>query len=283
MTGTRMVEEVQMLLQEGNAALLAGDAIEARQRFRRVLELEPDNVEALIGLAGSVRPYREKRDYLQRALELNPTSAEARASLAFVEAKMAAGEVLAPRGVQLREPTLLELPPEQIDAPLEPAVDTLFCYNHPDRETGLQCTNCTRPICHECVRPAPVGQLCPECARARRPRNYQVSAGELAIAGVVTLIASLIVSVLGMFVLRGFFAFFIAFIVAPLLGELIVRMLDRLTHAKRGKEMQIAVGIGMGLGAAPLLLLVLAGGGFAVLPTLLFLGLATATVVARLR
>jgi membrane associated rhomboid family serine protease len=36
------------------------------------------------------------------------------------------------------------------------------CYRHPDRETGLSCSECGRPICTECMTPAPVGQRCPE-------------------------------------------------------------------------------------------------------------------------
>lgn len=39
------------------------------------------------------------------------------------------------------------------------------CYRHADRETRLSCSNCGRPVCVECVRSAPVGQKCPECAK----------------------------------------------------------------------------------------------------------------------
>ena len=38
------------------------------------------------------------------------------------------------------------------------------CYRHGDRETRLACSACERPVCVECVRSAPVGQKCPECA-----------------------------------------------------------------------------------------------------------------------
>ncbi len=38
------------------------------------------------------------------------------------------------------------------------------CYRHPDRITGLSCTNCGRPICVECSQDAAVGQKCPECS-----------------------------------------------------------------------------------------------------------------------
>ena len=37
-----------------------------------------------------------------------------------------------------------------------------YCYRHPDRETGLSCSECERPICYECMTPAPVGLRCPE-------------------------------------------------------------------------------------------------------------------------
>ncbi len=41
------------------------------------------------------------------------------------------------------------------------------CYRHPDRETGLHCSNCGRPICAECMTHAAVGIRCPECAAGR--------------------------------------------------------------------------------------------------------------------
>ena len=38
------------------------------------------------------------------------------------------------------------------------------CYRHSDRETGVSCSNCGRPICTDCMTPTPVGMRCPECA-----------------------------------------------------------------------------------------------------------------------
>ncbi len=38
----------------------------------------------------------------------------------------------------------------------------MHCYRHPDRETYVSCSDCGRPICTECMTPAPVGQRCPE-------------------------------------------------------------------------------------------------------------------------
>lgn len=37
-----------------------------------------------------------------------------------------------------------------------------YCYRHPDRETGLSCSECGRPICYECMTPAAVGLRCPD-------------------------------------------------------------------------------------------------------------------------
>jgi membrane associated rhomboid family serine protease len=41
------------------------------------------------------------------------------------------------------------------------------CYRHPNRETGVSCSNCGRPICPDCMTPTPVGMRCPECAQQR--------------------------------------------------------------------------------------------------------------------
>ncbi len=49
--------------------------------------------------------------------------------------------------------------------------DVRHCYRHHDRETGVSCSNCGRPICHECMIPAPVGFRCPECVKEQGGRG----------------------------------------------------------------------------------------------------------------
>jgi hypothetical protein len=278
--------EVTTLIQEGTAALQAGNAIDARKYFRRATDIDAENVDAWIGLAQSVRSYKEKHQLWQHVLEIDPTNSEARDSLTDVEAKLAAGEVLAPpitsKVAPAAEPEADSTAAENTGTVTE--VD--YCYRHPDRETGLYCVQCGRPICTECVRPAFVGQLCPECARERRPRNYQVSTSTLLLTGSVTFMLSLVMSLLINLFLGGWFII-LSFFIAPAAAEMVVRLLDKVTHAKRGREMQLAVGIAYTLGAAPWVLLPLLAFGF--VPGLLPLGLivftviAVVTLVARLR
>src|SRR5438093_9554627 len=45
--------------------------------------------------------------------------------------------------------------------------EVMYCYRHPDRETGLSCSDCGRPICVDCMTVAPVGIRCPDHAGTR--------------------------------------------------------------------------------------------------------------------
>ncbi|MEX0832507.1 MAG: rhomboid family intramembrane serine protease [Actinomycetota bacterium] len=53
-------------------------------------------------------------------------------------------------------------PPPYEAPPLE------ACYRHPNVGTRVHCTRCGRPICPECMIPAPVGYQCPECVEQAR-------------------------------------------------------------------------------------------------------------------
>jgi membrane associated rhomboid family serine protease len=55
------------------------------------------------------------------------------------------------------------------------------CYRHPDRITGLSCSECGRPICTECITMAPVGIRCPE--HSGKPQGVQRVARGAARAG----------------------------------------------------------------------------------------------------
>jgi membrane associated rhomboid family serine protease len=59
-----------------------------------------------------------------------------------------------------------------------------YCYRHPDRETGLSCSECGRPICYECMTPAPVGLRCPEHSGKPQGVRKMTSPVQRAVTGV---------------------------------------------------------------------------------------------------
>ena len=60
-----------------------------------------------------------------------------------------------------------ELPPD-LELAMPDDLEVSHCYRHHDRETGVSCANCGRPICYECMIPAAVGFRCPECMKEQQ-------------------------------------------------------------------------------------------------------------------
>ena len=255
--------EVRRLIQAGRAAALAGDTFAARNAFRHATELDTNSVDAWIGLSSVVPILSEKSSYLQRALVIDPEHAEARMSLEYVVKLLAEGMQIAPsqRTAERRatgDASPLLSAPERDTAP---ATETLFCYIHPDRETGLRCVQCTRPICGQCAMPAAVGQLCPECRKERRPTNYKVEPRDLILIGLTAAAIAFLIGAL-LTVLPGF-GIFISIGAGWLGGILVVRAIDRVSRTKRGRSVQIAAGGGIVIGA-------MLGGSLAIAVTIMF-------------
>ncbi len=79
------------------------------------------------------------------------------------------------------------------------------CYRHPERETYIACTRCSRPICPDCMTDASVGFHCPECVRAgaatqRSARSVFGGAAPTGQAGTVT--RTIIALCIGVFLLQ---------------------------------------------------------------------------------
>lgn len=85
------------------------------------------------------------------------------------------------------------------DEPLAPAPTIEVCYRHPTVQTRVHCTRCGRPICPDCMIPAPVGYQCPECVERAR-REFRRAPGR-PLRG-VSVTGVLLVAILGMFVVE---------------------------------------------------------------------------------
>jgi membrane associated rhomboid family serine protease len=55
--------------------------------------------------------------------------------------------------------------------------ETRYCYRHPDRETGLSCSDCGRPICADCATFGPVGIRCPDHSGVRSGPTTRIRPG----------------------------------------------------------------------------------------------------------
>lgn len=90
------------------------------------------------------------------------------------------------------------LPPPPSRAEVE------HCYRHPSVETGVHCTRCGRPICTECMIPAPVGHQCPECVAEARQEFRRGPGRQIAVAEAKAFPATrvLLLAIAGMYVLE---------------------------------------------------------------------------------
>ena len=159
-----------------------------------------------------------------------------------------------------------------------------LCHWHPDRETGLRCGNCGKPICFACARTHPVGVRCRECARPQGLPTYRVSRGYLA-RGVAAAVGMGIAGAIGLRVIAlvvpfaGFFFFLIMAGLGYLMGEGVGAAVNR----RRGRAYQLmalgAVVIAMGTELVFALLNLSTGSLF----TLMGFGLAALVAWSRLQ
>jgi membrane associated rhomboid family serine protease len=84
--------------------------------------------------------------------------------------------------------------------PIPPAPTIEVCYRHPGVQTRVHCTRCDRPICPDCMIPAPVGHQCPECVEQAR-RDFRSGPGR-ALRGGVSATNALLVAIAIPFVIE---------------------------------------------------------------------------------
>lgn len=256
------------LLREGIAAARAGSGDAARTYLAEATRREPENADAWLWLASVEAKPQVKRDHFERVLRLRPGDLEATAGLEHLVQKY--GE-----GVLQREGEAA----------------ALRCTWHPDRETGLRCARCGRPICPECARQHPVGMRCKECAKELRSPIYKVSPLQYVGGFVVGLICGFVAGLLSL--ILGRFWFLMIFAAVPA-GTVIGDAVGWGAGRKRGRGLQITAGASVVIGTliaiavivsplrASIPLVALLPSGTLISP-IIFLVLGTGAAVRRLR
>jgi len=130
---------------------------------------------------------------------------------------------------------------------------TLYCYNHPSVETTLRCSRCEKPICPKCAIKSPVGYRCPDCVKSQQKIFETAESIDyvlgFVVAGVLSLIGSFLISLVGMI---GFFGFLIAAAAAPVAGVIIAEAVRYVIRRHRSPMLFKVILAGIILGALPM-------------------------------
>lgn len=129
-------------------------------------------------------------------------------------------------------------------------VTTLYCYVHPERETGLRCKICEKPICASCAVRTPTGYACKDCVRSHQKKFdtavwYDYIVG-FVLAAILSAVAAFIVTLIS-----GFFFGLIVLVIAPAAGTIIARILLAVLNRRRSRALFMTISVGMVVGAIP--------------------------------
>jgi len=161
-----------------------------------------------------------------------------------------------------------------------------YCYRHPNVETNLRCKKCDRYICTKCAKHTPVGYICPECLRAQEDKFYSGNLGDYLIAAVIALPLSLVSAWVFTFLIGriGWFAWLIAFFLAPIIAGFIAEAVRRAVKRRRSRYLAHTVAgsliLSVLLFSLPLLLSL---NLFGLVTPAILLVMGTGTIMARLR
>jgi hypothetical protein len=281
------------LVQRGQAAARVGHQAEARDLLRRAVAMAPDDAEAWLALAGVEEDPATKVQCFDKVLALDPENVEARLGLEMLQARTQAppapaqeqqlaiqddGDletVLAEASRRLEEAVGAPLPGE---VPPDDAV--LYCANHPNVETMLRCNRCGKPICTRCAVQTPVGYRCKECVGRQQAVFYTGGVLDYVIGAAIALVLGGVAAVL---MSRLGFWFFALILGAPI-GVGIAEVVRLAVRRRRSKYLWVTVAGGLVVGALPTLLLSLLGLSlWSLLSMGIYLVLAVGAATARLR
>jgi hypothetical protein len=124
---------------------------------------------------------------------------------------------------------------------------TLYCVNHPDRETLLRCNQCEQPICIQCAVRTPTGYRCKSCVRGQQNKFNTAQTSDYILAPLIAATLSFIGSYL-----VGFLGFFTIF-VAPFFGIVIMRAVRTVIKNRRSNALFYTTAAAGAIGSLPLL------------------------------
>lgn len=273
------------LAQRGKAAARVGRLEEARDYLRRAVKLAPDDAEAWMALAAVEQDPLQKIACFETVLELDPGNVEAQLGLEMLQEEPTGPPPAAESGQDELEAVIAEASLKLEEAIGPPPVDevppddeVLYCANHPNVETMLRCNRCGKPICTRCAVQTPVGYRCRECVGQQQATFYTGNALDYLIGGAIALVLGGVAAYL-MTLLRFWF---FGLILGPTVGIAIAEAVRFAVRRRRSRYLWAAVGAGMVVGALPSLLFALAN-LWALVTLGLFLVLAVGAATARLR
>jgi tetratricopeptide (TPR) repeat protein len=303
------------LLQRGQAAARVGRRAEARDMLRRAVALVPGDPAAWLALAGVEDDPAAKIACFEKVLALDPQNVEARLGLEMLRPPAAAvpspskadddlEAVLAEASRRLEaavgaplpgEVPLDDAPARQPSArqpaaaarqgqPVQQAVpaerDVLYCANHPNVETMLRCNRCGKPICTRCAVQTPVGYRCKQCVAGQQAVFYTGGAIDYVVSALVALLLGGVAALLMSLLSYWFFALILG---API-GIGIAEAVRFAVRRRRSKYLWLMASGGIVVGALPALFLSLLGlEVWSLLAMGLYLVLAVGAAAARLR
>lgn len=280
---------LRALLRQAERAKEAGKLAAAEQSYRDILAEAPDSAEAWLGLADLLTDPQEKEVAYQKVLALDEENQGAQKGLAvlrgepvpeFEEKEPEPEEPVAQSSDWMKTTTTAQtvVPATEtmetaVSTPTispKPATDDdeedfeLYCYRHPDRATALRCYSCNRPICSACTNKTPVGYICPECKYEAEEKFFTASKVDYVVAGIVSLVLSLIAGAIVVRLGSGFFLILLVFFVGGAVGGFIAKLTMRIIGGRRGRYLPPLVAfmviLGVVIPALPFLLVVLVGG-----------------------
>jgi hypothetical protein len=167
----------------------------------------------------------------------------------------------------------------------DPVVAPIYCVNHPDRETGLRCHRCDKPICYQCAIKTPVGQICPDCYKSAQAKYYNGTSADVLVGTAIALVLGVVFGALAYLFLGaiGFFSYIVAFFAGPAAGGAVAEVIRGALRRRRAQGLKVAATIAFVLGLLAVgLFLTGIPRMFLRFDVLLFAALAASTLYARL-